>query len=110
MPTPIAKRTVPKYKYPCLMIIVSGVGIKYMAKSRTLPIVRIFNIVPKNGFCFNGIQPSKTIKPVKTPANPILTLINLLKPSWKTSQGLSPSFASIVKARPKPHKNNPKKH
>ena len=81
MPTPIAKRTVPKYKYPCLMIIDSGVGIKYIVRSRTLPIVRIFKIVPKNGFCLSGIQPSRTIKPVMTPANPIRTLISLLNPS-----------------------------
>ena len=81
MPTPIANRTVPKYKYPCLMIIDSGVGIKYIVRSRTLPIVRIFKIVPKNGFCLSGIQPSRTIKPVMTPANPIRTLISLLKPS-----------------------------
>ena len=49
---------------------------KYIVKSSTFPIVKMFRIVPRNGFCLNGIQPSKTMNPVITPAKPILTFIN----------------------------------
>ena len=66
-------------------------------------------IVPMKGFCFKGIHPRRRMNPVITPANPILTFINLLKPSWKTSHEFNPKLASIVNARPKPHKNKPNK-
>ena len=49
---------------------------KYIVKSSTFPIVKMFRIVPRNGFCFSGIQPNKTMNPVITPAKPILTFIN----------------------------------
>ena len=79
-----------------------------MQTSIIIPIIIAFKIVPIPGFCFNGIQRSKT---------PMLTNIVIIPvekstfnaiPCARTDQGEAPAKETINNPSPRPNKVNPR--
>ena len=71
-------------------------------------ITTIFVIVPRPGFCRNGIQNSKTMADTKKVDAPILSGEFNEMPSARTVQGELPRFVAIKNASPIPKIVNPK--
>jgi hypothetical protein len=71
-------------------------------------IMTMFAIVPKPGFCFNGIQNKRTKVDIRKVAAPILSGVFNEIPSAKTVQGEFPKLVIIKNASPIPKMVKPK--
>jgi hypothetical protein len=70
--------------------------------SIAIAIMIMFAIVPKPGFCFNGIQNNKTKVDIRKVAAPILSGVFNAIPSARTVQGEFPKLVIIKNASPIP--------
>ena len=66
------------------------------------------SIVPAPGICFSGIQRRSTARLIKNVRLPILSFVEIDKPSARTVHGLIPAPAVIINDSPRPNNVNPK--
>ena len=67
-----------------------------------------FKIVPKPGYCLNGIQSKRTLALIINVENPTLQVVWFTSPCAKTVHGLTPDPAAIRIASPVPNNTRPR--